>query len=106
MLEHRIDVVLAGNIPDRLAELARLLHPGVVFRRADLRHLAPAIEILAIDGALGAQLEHVLALALIRDDPDGVGARRRAELQAEYSEAAGCAPHQHIVAGLERVRRM
>src|SRR5712664_4573895 len=101
MLEHRIDVVLAGDIPDRLAEFARLPDPAVVFRRADLRHLAPAVEVLAIDDALGAESEHVLPLALVRDDTDGVGARGGADLHTEHPEAARSAPHQHVIPGLQ-----
>src|SRR5829696_8869867 len=83
MLEDNVDVLLAGDVPDRLAELAGLLGPLGVFRRVDLRQLAPAVEILAVDGALGAELHDVVALRLVRDDADGVGARRRAELDAE-----------------------
>src|SRR5258708_4295868 len=106
MLEYRIDVLLAGDIPDRLAEFARLPDPAVVFRRADLRHLAPAVEVLAIDDALGAESEHVLPLALVRDDADRVGAGCRADLHPEHPEAARSAPDQHVVPGLEGVRRM
>src|SRR5216684_4393351 len=97
MLEHRIDVQLAGDIPDRLAEFARLPDPAVVFRRANLRHLAPAVEVLAIDNALGPEFEHILPLALVRDDADGVGARCRADLHAEHPEAARSAPDQHVI---------
>src|SRR5262249_55443353 len=66
MFEHDIHVALAGNVPDRLAELARFLDPAVVFQRADLRHLPPAGKFLAIDDTLGAQLHHIVALAFIR----------------------------------------
>src|SRR5215468_3601413 len=106
MLEYRIDVLLAGDVPDRLAEFPRVLDPTLVFRRADLRHLAPAVEILAINDALGAESEHVLPLALIGDDADGVGARRRANLHAKHPQAARGAPDQHVITGLEGVRRM
>src|SRR6266404_2982655 len=106
MLEHDIDVPLAGDVPDRLAELARLLDPGIVVRRADLRHLAPTGKLLAVDRALGAQLHHVVALAFIRDDADGVGAGSGRKLHAENAEAAGGAPHQYVVAWLQGVRRM
>src|SRR6476646_4578815 len=82
MLEHDVDVALAGDVPDRLAELASFLDPGVVFRRADCGHLSPAGKILAVDDALRAQLPHVIALALIRDDADGIGAGRGRELHA------------------------
>src|SRR6516164_3542804 len=106
MLEHDIDVALAGDVPDRLAELARLLDPGIVVRRADLRHLAPAGKLLAVDHALGTQLHHIVALAFIRDDADGVGTGSGRELHAENAEAAGGAPYQHVVARLQGVRRM
>ena len=43
---------------------------------------------------------------LVGDDADGVGAGRGDELHAEHAEAARRAPHQNVVAGLERVRRM
>ena len=80
--------------------------PGVVFRRADLRHLAPAVEVLAVDDALGAELHDEVALVVLGDDADGVGAGRRAELHGERAEAAGGAPDQHVVAGLQDVRAM
>ena len=86
MLEHRVDVLLAGDVPDRLAELARLRHVGAVFGRVDLGQLAPAVEVLAVDDALGAERHHVVALALVRDDADRVRPRRRAELDAEHAE--------------------
>src|SRR4029077_60142 len=66
MLEHDIDVALAGNVPDRLAEAARLLHPGLVFGRADFRHRAPALELAAIDHAFSAEVHDVLDFGLIR----------------------------------------
>src|SRR5208282_2238303 len=46
MFEDDIDVLLAGNIPDRLAELAGFLGPLGIFRRIDLRQLTPAFEVL------------------------------------------------------------
>src|SRR5262249_61754108 len=52
MLEYDVDVALAGDVPDRLAEFARLFHPAVVFGGADLRHRAPAGEVRAVDPAL------------------------------------------------------
>src|SRR5262249_44167426 len=56
MLEHDVDVALARDVPDRLAEAARLLDPGVVIGRADLRHRAPAFELAAVDHTLGAEI--------------------------------------------------
>src|SRR6185437_725216 len=51
MLEDEIDVVaLAGDIPDRLAELAALLHVLRIGRGVvDVGELTPAIELLAVD---------------------------------------------------------
>src|ERR1043166_6187374 len=89
MLEHDVDVALAGDVPDRLAELARLLHPRVVFGRANLGQLAPAVEILAVDHALGAELHDVIALGGVGHDADRVGAGRSGELHAEHAEPAG-----------------
>src|SRR5690349_10535461 len=48
MLEHDVDVALAGDVPDRLAEAPRLFHPGIVFGSADPRHRAPAFELAAV----------------------------------------------------------
>ena len=84
---------------------AFLVH-STIFGRVDLRQLPPALEVLAVDDALGAEREHVVALALVRDDADGVGARGGAELHGEHAEPAGGAPHQHIVARLQLVRRV
>src|ERR1043165_8400218 len=106
MLEHDVDVALAGDLPDRLAELARFLEPRVVFGRADLRHLAPALELTAEDDALGAEVAHVLRFALVGDDRDRVRAGGRDKLHTEDTEATGCTPDQHVVAGLERMRRV
>src|SRR5215472_3202548 len=101
MFEHDIDVAFAGDIPDRLAEATRLFHPGVVFRRADLGHRAPAFEFAAIDDALGAEIEHVLHFGRIGHDADGVGTGSRDKLNAEHAKPAGRAPHQHVVAWFE-----
>src|SRR5580692_10238018 len=83
MFEHDIDVALAGDVPDRLAEAPRLFHPGVVFGSADLGHRAPAFEIVAVDDTLGAEIHDILDLRLIGHDTDGIGAGRRDELHAE-----------------------
>src|SRR5690349_15129385 len=98
MLEHDIDIALAGNVPDGLAELARLLHPIVVLGRVDGRHLPPAIEVLAVDHALGAEAEHVIALGLVRDHADRVRARSGTKLHTENTETARAAPYENIVA--------
>src|SRR3954447_17332767 len=106
MLEHDVDVTLASDLPDRLAELARLFRPRGVLGRADLRHLAPALEFAAVDDALGAEVEHILGLRLIGDDRDRVRAGGGDELHTEDTQATGCTPDQHVVAGLERMWRM
>src|SRR4029078_2688897 len=106
MFEDDINITFSGNFPDRLAEAARFFRPFTEFRRVHRWHLSPALEIFAVDDALGAEVEDVFNLRLVRDNPDGVGAGRRDELDAEYAEPARGAPHQNVVAGLERVRRM
>src|SRR6185503_5093842 len=106
MLKDNIDIAFSGNFPDRLAEAARFLRPLAEFRRVARWHLSPALEIFAVDDALGPEVENVFSLRLVRDNPDGVGAGRSNKLDAEHAEAAGGAPYQNVVAGLEGVRRM
>ena len=89
-------------LPNLRASLTQVSYSGV----PTCGHLTPAGKILAVDHALGAQLHHVIALAFIRDDADGVGTGGGRELHAEHAEAAGSPPHQHVVAGLQRMRRM
>src|SRR5262249_32678558 len=105
MLEYAIDVhALAGNLPDRLAEGAHLLGPGVILWRADRRHLAPAFELVAIDDAFGAERHDEVALLVVGHDANGIGAGRGAKLHRHRAEAAGGAPHEHVVARLQRMR--
>ena len=104
MFEDRIDVLLLGDVPDRLAELAGLGHVGVVLGRIDLRQLAPAIKVLAVDDALGAERHHVLALRFVRDHADRVCAGGRAELDPEHAQSPRGAPDQHVVARLQPMR--
>src|SRR5882757_138253 len=54
MFEDRVDILLLGDVPDRLAELAGLGHEGAVLGRIDLRQRAPAIVVLAVDDALSS----------------------------------------------------
>src|SRR5208282_2928184 len=77
MLEDEVDVVaLAGDLPDRLAELAHLLHVlAVAAACVDLGEPPPAIELAAIDGTLGAELHDEVALALVRDHADRIRTR-------------------------------
>src|SRR5205823_7068436 len=66
VLEHHIDIVaFAGYRPDGLAEIAHAFDPFIVLGRADLRHLSPAGEILAVDDALGAERHDEIALVII-----------------------------------------
>ena len=91
----------AEDLLDRLAEAPRLLEA----RRLLLGGLAAAAhhpgELGAVDVADGAELLDQLALLLAGDDADGVGAGQRAQLGGEHAEAAGGAPDQHPVAGLQ-----
>ena len=106
MLEDGIDVTLAGDVPDCLTKPACLLDPFVVIRRSDLGHHAPAGKVLAVDDTLGAELHHVIALALIGHDADGIGAGGSGELHAEHAEPARGAPYQHVIARFKDVGRV
>ena len=107
VLEHHVDVVaLAGEGPDGLAELARRLEPGVVFRRVDRGHLAPAVELLAVDDTLGAKAHHEVGLVVLGNHADGIAAGGGNELNGHRAEAARGAPHEYVLAGLEGVRAM
>ena len=106
VLKHRIHILFAGNIPDCLAEFARLFRPFIIFGRVDSGHLAPAFEILAVDHAFRAQREHIITLGFVRNHADGIGAGCGNELHAKHAKTARSAPHQHIVARLQAVRIM
>ena len=107
MFEHHVDVhALAGDVPDRLAEFARLFQPLIVFGRIDRGHLAPAIEILAVDHTFRTHGHDKLALVLLRDDTDGIGARRIGKLDRIGAKPARSPPDQHVLAGLQLVRGM
>src|SRR5512139_3534894 len=106
MLEDDIDIAFTGNFPDRLAEAARFFRPLAEFWRVNRWHLSPALEIFAVDDALGPEVENVFNLRLDGDNPDCVGAGRSNKLNTEHTEATGGAPYQNVVAGLERVRGM
>ena len=64
------------------------------------RRIMPA-ELRAVDVADGAELLDQLALLVAGDDADGVGAGERAQLGGEHAQAAGGAPDQDLVAGLQ-----
>src|SRR5215813_8968015 len=107
MLEYAIDIhALAGDFPNRLAESAHLLGPGVVFGRADGRHLSPAFELVAIDDAFGAERHDKVAFLVVGHDANGVGAGGGAKLYGHRAEATRGAPYEHIVARLQGVRPM
>ena len=74
MLKNAIDVdAFACRFPDCRAKLAHLFEPRIVFRRVDLWQLTPAIELFAVDDALGAKLLHEVDLVVLGDDADGIG---------------------------------
>src|SRR5512144_584533 len=100
MLEDDIDIAFSGNFPDRLAEAARFFRPLAEFRRINRWHLSPTLEIFAVDDALGAEVENVFDLRLVRNNPDGVGAGRSNKLDTEHAETTGGAPYQNVVARL------
>src|SRR5690606_518858 len=107
VLEDEIDIIaLAGDVPDRLAEVANLLEPGVILRRADLRHFAPAVEVLAVDDALGAELHDEVTLVVVRYDADRVGSRRGTELNGHGAEPTRGTPHEDIVPGPQDIGAM
>ncbi len=60
-----------------------------------------AVVLAAVDVADGAELLDQLALLLGGDDADGVGAGQRAQLGGEHAQAAGGAPDEDPVAGLQ-----
>src|ERR1700733_4229857 len=98
MFEYHVDIVaFAGDVPDRLAELARLFRPRIVFWCADPGHRAPAVEILAVDDALRTERQHELTFGFIRNNTDRVGSGYRAQLHGERAQTAARAPHQHVV---------
>ena len=70
----------------------------------DVGQLAPAIEVVAVDDALGAELHDEVALGLVGDDADGVGAGGGDELHRHRAEAARGAPDQHVMAGPQDMR--
>ena len=105
VFEDDVDVLaLAGDVPDGLAELADLVEPLLVFLGPDLRQLAPAVEVLSVQHALGPEPHDELALVLVRDDADGVRARRVDQLDRIGAKTPRGAPDQHVHAGLQFVR--
>ena len=60
-----------------------------------------ARELVAVDERAGAELGAQLALLGRGDDADRLGAGELGELEREHAEAAGRAPHEHAVAGLQ-----
>ncbi len=104
MFEHDVDILLAGDFPDGLTELAALAHIVAKFRAVHLGQLTPALEVLAVEHTLGAHGIDEIVLVVRRHHADGMGAGHRAELDPETAKPAGRAPDQDIVAWLHDVR--
>ena len=94
------------HLPDRRAEGARALEPlAVRLVVLPVRHHAPVVELLAVDGALGAELDAEVVLLLAEMTATGIAAARRRDLDRLAAEPAGAAPDQHDVVLLDLVRR-
>ena len=107
MFEHHVDVhALAGDVPDGLAEFARLFEPHGVFRSVHGGHLPPAIKVATVDNALGAEPHDKLTLVFVGNHTDGVGAGRVDQLDRVGAKAAGCAPYQNVLTRLQVVGLM
>ena len=89
-------------LPNLRASPSQALYSGAV----DRRHLAPAVEVLAVDHPLGAERQHELALVLLGDDADGIAPRGVDQLDRERAEPARRPPDQHVLPGPQLVRRM
>ncbi len=87
-------------LPNLRASLVQASYSG----DADFGHLAPAIEILAIDYRLGAERKHKVAFAFFRNNANGIGARHRTKLNGKRAEPAARAPDQNIMARAQNVR--
>jgi hypothetical protein len=107
VLEHdRRALLLAERVPERLAEIARALEPQPVLELvAPARQLAPVAELAAIDDADRAELLAVLDLVVARHHRDRAAAGGLDDLDRHRAEAAGAAPHQHRIAGVDDVGR-
>ncbi len=102
MSTSRLPVMSQIALPNLRASLTQVSYSGV----PTLGSWPQQLKSLRLIDALGAELEHVVALGLVGDDADRVGARGRGKLHAEHAEAARGAPHQHEIAGLHGVRRV
>ena len=91
----------AEQVLDGLAEPPRLLEARPLLLGGLAAAAHHARELGAVDVADRAELLDQLALLLAGDDADGVGAGQRAQLRREHAEAAGGAPDQDAVAGLQ-----
>ena len=102
VFKHHIDVdAFAGDIPDRLAELARLGEPDRVFRAANRRQLPPAFEIVAVDHTFGAQTHHKFALGFVADHADCIGPGGVDQLDRIRPKSTRRAPHEHVLPGFQ-----
>src|SRR4030095_2947343 len=95
---------LAQAVPDRLAERARALRPlAVRFRVLRAGHGTPVGELVPIDDRDGPMLLAELALGVIGADATRAAADGARDLEGHAAEAAGRAPYEDDVAGLDHV---
>ncbi len=105
MLKHHVDIVaFAGNFPDGRAKLTRFFEPRRIFGSIHCWHLPPAVEILAVQHALGTQPHNEITLALIRDHPDGIGARSVDQLDCVRAKTTRGTPDQDVLTRLQIMR--
>ncbi len=105
VFEDDVDVDIARDVPDGLAELADFLHPGAVgLGVLGVRHLPPAVEVLPVQPGLGAELHAVATLVFARHDRDRVGAGGLADLDGHRAEATRASPDKHVHRRLQDMR--
>src|SRR3990172_6558089 len=107
VLKHNAGVAaFAQGVPDRLAE-------GAAAEQGRCRRLfvlpvgqaAPVVELRPVDEAAGAKPQAVGTALGVGDDGDGYAAERLGDLDAHRAEAAGAAPDEDDVVGLDGVGR-
>ena len=104
MLEYDVDVLLAGDVPDRLAEFARSAMNAAYSGELTLGNWPQQSNSLRLMTPLAPSDITYSRLDFVRNDPDRVCARRRAQLHPEHPEPARSAPNQNVVAGLKPMR--
>src|SRR4051794_11137965 len=95
----------AEDLADALAEAARLLEARLLLLRRLLAGAHHARELAAVDVVDGAELLDQRALLVAVDHADALRARGLADLRGEDAEAAGGAPDQDLLAGLQVAAR-